>query len=209
MSAMPTRKKEWVLTRDALDALLARFDESLDRAAEEYELTRARLVRLFRYRGCSSPYELADETVDRVARKVAEGEEIPRHELQNYFYGVARNVLREHLRNPAAFALPIDELPHSEHPSEDPDESSEADQAQQESERRLRCLEGCLRNVPADTRRLIISYYEGEEGAKIKNRRSLADGLGISVNSLRIRLHRTRQKLEQCVSECMKYENDA
>lgn len=205
---MPIRKKEWVLTQDALNRLLSQFDENPGRAAEEYELTRSRLVRLFRYRGCSSPFELADETIDRVARKIAEGEIIPRPELQSYFYGVARNVLREHLRNPGSSDQPLDELALSEHPFEDPRELVELDSSHRDSERRLRCLEECLGRLPADTGELIISYYEGEEGMKIKNRRRLAQRLGISVNSLRIRLHRTRQKLEECVARCMTYEDE-
>lgn len=205
---MPIRKKEWVLTQDALNGLLARFDANPDCAAAEYELTRARLVRLFRYRGSSSPHELADETVDRVARKIAEGEIIPQDELQNYFYGVARNVLRESLREPGSAARPIDELPPSDHPYEDPEESMELDHSQRASSRRLHCLEECLGSLSADTRRLIIAYYEGEEGVKIRNRRRLSEGLGVSVNSLRIRLHRVRQKLEECVTKCMNYDEE-
>lgn len=202
---MPIRKKEWVLTRDALNGLLVRFDEDPERAAEEYELMRARLVRLFRYRGCSSTSELTDETVDRVARKIAEGQVIPGHELQSYFFGVARNVLREHLRGPDALARPLDEIPLSEHPSEDPEELMEIDRSRRESDRQLRCLEECLGRLPSETRQLIVSYYEGKERVKIKNRRRMAETLGISVNSLRIRLHRSRQKLEECVSKCMNY----
>ncbi|HWP43187.1 MAG TPA: hypothetical protein VNO14_08140, partial [Blastocatellia bacterium] len=83
---MPSQKKEWILTHDAFSGLLAHFDEDAERAAREYEIIRAALIRLFRYRGCNSPDELADETINRVARKIEEGEVIARQELSSYFY---------------------------------------------------------------------------------------------------------------------------
>jgi len=200
---MPSRKKEWILTENAFTGLLAYFDDDTERAAEEYEIIRAELIRLFRYRGCSSPHELADEAINRVARKIEEGEMIRRQELSSYFYGVARNVLREYLRNPGSSATAIDELPPSDHPSEDPEEMMELRDARRRSELQSLCLEKCLEKLPPETRKLIVSYYEGEEGAKMENRRRLAEQMDISVNSLRIRLHRLRDKLEKCVSNCM------
>jgi RNA polymerase sigma factor (sigma-70 family) len=203
---MPSQKKEWIVTEAAFNKLLARFDDDAERAAEEYETTRAQLARLFRYRGCGSPFELTDEVINRVARKIEEGEVIPRKELSNYFYGVARNVLREYLRNPDSSAFPIDELSPSDHPSVHPDELMVLREAQYKSELRSKCLEKCLEELRPESRKLIISYYEGEESAKIKNRSLLAEQMGVSLNSLRIRLHRIRQKLEKCVSGCMTYE---
>src|SRR5262245_16520029 len=173
-----------VLTRDAFHALLALFDENPDRAAEEYELIRAELIRLFRYRGCPSPQDLSDETINRVARKVAQGEIIPRSELPNYFYGVARNVLREYLRHPERTAASADELTQSHHPVEDPDESRRLGEARRRSENRHRCLEECLQKLPPETRALIVSYYEGEERTKIENRQRLAEQMSVSLNSL-------------------------
>jgi RNA polymerase sigma factor (sigma-70 family) len=196
--------RNWLLTQDAFDGLLAHFDEDRGRAAEEYELTRAALVRLFRYRGCNSPHELADETIDRVARKLAEGTIVPRQELVNYFYGVARNVLREYLRDPETGSQSTDELAPAHHPAEDPEESRRFSSERVIFERRLLCLEGCLEQLPPETRTLIVTYYEGKEGAKIKNRQRLARELEVSLNSLRIRVHRLREQLETCVSTCMR-----
>lgn len=199
-------KKEWTLTRDAFEGLLAHFDEDKERAAEKYELTRAELIRLFRYRGCNSFNELADETINRVARKIEEGEVIPSQELTAYFYGVARNVLREYRRNPETSAPALEELPPSAQPSEDPEKLVEMRAARRASERRFQCFEKCKEKLPPETRRLIVSYYEGDEGVKVRNRQRLARELNISVNSLRIRLHRIRERLERCVSECVNYE---
>ena len=196
-------RKDWTLTGDAFNGLLAHFDEDAERAAEKYELARAELIRLFRYRGCNSFNELADETINRVTRKIEEGEIIPAQELTAYFYGVARNVLREYQRNPESSAAAIEELSPSDHPSENPEKLIEVRDSRVRSERRFQCFEECMRNLPPETRRLIVSYYEGEEGVKIKNRRALAEEMGISLNSLRIRLHRVREKLEKCASDCL------
>jgi RNA polymerase sigma factor (sigma-70 family) len=200
-------KQRWVLTQDAFDGLLARFDEDTRRAAEKYELVRAELVRLFRYRGCTAPHELADQTIDRVARKIAEGEVIPRGEMSNYFYGIARNILKEYFRRPDASASPIDELPLSAHPAKDPEEFAELSETWSAAEQRFRCLEKCIDKLPPETRKLVVEYYEKEEGAKIENRRKLAEQMGISLNSLRIRLHRIRDKIEKCLFECIRNED--
>jgi len=195
--------KDWLLTESAFSRLLAHFDADPERAAENYERTRAQLIRLFRYRGCNSNQDLADEVLNRVARKLDKGEIVHRAELTNYFYGVARNVLREYLRNPATLTSPLDGLSHSSHLSEDPQELMERDEAQQRSELRFRCLDECLLALAPEARLLIVSYYEGKEGAKIENRRRLARELGVSLNSLRINVHRTRERLERCVTLCL------
>jgi RNA polymerase sigma factor (sigma-70 family) len=201
-------KTRWVLTQEAFDRLLAHFDEDSERAAEQYEFVRERLVRLFRYRGCTAYYELADETINRVARKIAEGALIPKQEVTNYFYGVARNVLREHLRSPENSVTTLGEPLPSDYQSENPEERLERLAAHGNSERRFNCLDRCLDGLAPETRKLLLSYYEGEEGAKVRKRHRLAKEIGISLNTLRIRLHRIRAKLEACVSGCMNYGNE-
>jgi hypothetical protein len=48
---------------------------------------------------------------------------------------------------------------------------------------------------------LLIEYYKGEKGDRIRHRKLLARQLGIPPNALRIRVHRIREKLERCVNE--------
>jgi DNA-directed RNA polymerase specialized sigma24 family protein len=57
---------------------------------------RGRLVRFFEWRGAQVPEDLADETLERVARKLAVG--TPIDDLRKYIFGVARFVAREALR---------------------------------------------------------------------------------------------------------------
>lgn len=198
---MATRKKNWTLTQDALDKLLALFDADVERAGEKYELMRKKLIRFFQSRRSNLSSELADEVLNRIARRAEEGEEIRRETLAEYFYGVAHNVLKEFLRSPENAFASIDAL--SDRLSEHPGQVEERKAEKYESERRLRCLESCAEKLPAETRDLIVSYYEEEEGAKIRNRRRLAESLGVPMNALRIRAHRIRAKLEKCVTDCL------
>jgi hypothetical protein len=50
---------------------------------------------------------------------------------------------------------------------------------------------------------MILSYYEGKERVKIENRKRMAETLGVPMNSLRIRVHRIREKLENCLVNCL------
>jgi len=65
------------------------------------------------------------------------------------------------------------------------------------------CLEHCLEHLPSTNRQLVLEYYRQERKAKIDHRKLLAAELGIAVNALRIRAHRIRRSLEQCVHSCL------
>src|SRR5260370_35137478 len=71
-----TADNGFVLTKDCLDALLARLDADRTRAGAKYETLRLGLIRFFEWRGASAPVEHADETLDRVAREIRQGDEI-------------------------------------------------------------------------------------------------------------------------------------
>lgn len=192
MDASITRKGEWVLTQAAFDMLLACLDKDRERAGEQYETIRQKLVKFFEWRGSSSPDQHADETINRVARKIAEGETI--QNLQSYFYGVARLLFMESLKEREREQAAINQLP----------EPIQAAAESNNSDSRLECFEKCMRGLPAENRELIVEYYEEEKRAKIDKRKVLAEKLGLPLNALRIRAHRIRAKLEDCVHECVK-----
>lgn len=200
---MPTKRKGSTLTQAAFDKLLAQFDSDPERAGEKYEKTRVRIIKYFECRGSAFPHDLADETINRVACKVLEGAVIREASFSAYFYGVARNVFKEYLRGSDVNVSSIDSLPRRLHPTENPDEMVERRKARQETEQQLECLEACMNNLPPASRKLAISYYELERSAKIEYRKQLAEALGLSTNSLRIRIHRIRERLEKCVGDCL------
>ena len=76
-------------------------------------------------------------------------------------------------------------------------------QRNQDDAKELDCLEKCLQKLSPQQRQLIEDYYQGEGWAKIEKRKQLAARMGISISDLRIRAHRLRQKLVECVRSCI------
>jgi DNA-directed RNA polymerase specialized sigma24 family protein len=199
-----SQRKEWVLTREALDALLDYLDADRPNAAKEYEAIRERLIKLFRWRGCLSFEEYADKTIDRVARRIAEGVEIRTTNPYALFYGVAMNLLKEHWRTSERESEALDGLLRSQEPSEDPEQARGRQEAEQLREDRMQCLRHCMRRLSSENLLLIKKYY-AEGGMLDKNqRKQVADEMKISLNALRVRAFRIRSEVEQCVVNCVK-----
>ncbi len=196
-------KKGWVLTQSALCRLLAWLDGESDSGGERYLEMRRRLVAYFDRKACLAPDELADETLNRVARRLEEEGAITDALPAQYCYIIAKFVFLESLRREEQRAVSLDEMPDSGERLRHPASRAEADEENRRAEDRLNCLERCLRQLDADNRRLITEYYQGEQRAKIENRRRLAEQFDISINALSIRACRLRDRLEACVSKCM------
>jgi len=178
------------LDPDAWTNLLAALDPDRELAARRYEALRAKLVDLFRWRGLPAPEDLADETLDRVARRMTEGER-PR-DVVAYAAGVARLVALEASRGAQRFQ----QYKSGEIKPPPPDDGSDR-------EVRAACLDKCLGELPSGARDLVLRYESGERGDRISRRRELAAELGIPLNALRIRAHRVRARLEACLAECL------
>ncbi len=193
-------KKDWALTESAFSRFLHWLDEGIDSNGEKYLEMRRRLVSYFDRKNCLSPDELADETLNRVARRLEEEGDIVSTAPARYCYTVAKFVFLEYLRRAEESSL--DELPAYRHPYLNPAAISEMEESRAREESRLACLETCLQSLDPDTSELIFQYYLGEQRAKIENRRALAARLKLTTNALSIRACRIRTKLEACVSKC-------
>lgn len=198
MDVLIPKKKDWALDAAAFERLLAALDAERGRAGERYELLRRRLVELFEARGCAAAEDLADEALNRVARKMAEGEEV--RDVNAYAHGVARLMLMELARAKSRGPLPLEDI--APPAAESADEASERERARAEREALLECFERCLGALPQDARSFIVEYYREEKGAKIEARKEQARRLGIPLNALRLRASRLRSRLERCVREC-------
>ncbi len=176
------------LTREGLEALLAHLGPDRNKAGEKYEEIRRRLVRLFEWRGCPSPEDLTDETINRVARRMAEGVELRSADPYGYFCGVAHLVYKEVLRRANRERTAFESDAWLPEPAEEPVDDE-----------RLDALQQCLEKVPPEQRHLVLVYHRGENN--IRGRKDLSEQLGIPMNALRIRVHRIRRKLEDCVRE--------
>ena len=171
---------------EALNVLLAWLNSDRERAGEQYEQLRRKLMLFFEARHCNPrAEELADRTLDLVARRLQQGVEIYTHVVVHYAYGVARNILRDYCKR-------VKLQPVTRDPMLVPPPRSAREQ-------QLQCLERCLNELPPESRHLIQTYYQEEKRAKIDQRQRLAQQLGISANALRLRAHQIRLKLEASV----------
>lgn len=187
---------KWTLTPEALDKLLDQFSPDREEAGKRLLAMRVRLTRYFEYQKVPSPERLVDITVDRVARKIFEGHTISN--LMAYALTVAHFVFLEWLRDPDRFLVDVEGI--VDPPVRPPDEHKEA---------RLRCLDDCLDKLTIESRKLILGYYSDEGRAKIDDRIKIAEALSIPLNALRIRAHRIRTKLEECLKNCLEGRNES
>lgn len=187
------QRSRWTLNKTALDKLLSCFSSDREEAGAQYEVTRRKLIRFFEWRAVELPEDHADETINRVARRIEEGQKV--ENVQSYVYGVARMVFKEAVKERERAPLSLDNVPQGLNvPAPGPVD---------EPDRRLLCFDRCFESLPADHRQLILDYYQEERRAKIELRQQMADRLHIQVNALRIRAHRIRMTLETCIMSCL------
>ena len=186
-----TPRQKWTLTQEAFDKLLLALGGDRDTGSQKYLEIRTNLTRFFEWRGCSFPEDHADETFNRIAKKVAEGEEILNP--SGYAMGVARLLLLEIIKSRQREQSALTEISNTDEVYVDSDDD----------ESRLTCLRNCLQTLSPDNRELILEYYQGEKSEKIQNRKKLLEKLRIPVNTLRMRALRLRERLQGCVEECV------
>jgi DNA-directed RNA polymerase specialized sigma24 family protein len=178
-------RTRWSLTADGFDRLLQALGPDAATAGREYENLRRSLIAVFTWTGGRDPEWLADTTLDRAAKRLAEGERI--ENLRAWTRSAARLVLQESQlsqtreRKSAHDALRI----------ASPSGSQEKDYAS---------LEACIACLPPESRSLLEGYYQARNGSLIAARKQLATELGISIETLRTRALRLRRNLEQCMA---------
>lgn len=172
---------------ESFDLLLERLGQGGE-GALGYERLRIRLVALCRVRFPAQAEALADEVLDRLARRLAEGTAIDN--LAGYALGIARLLMLEegnrqqkHRRAAIETAREI------------------MDQSEPEPDPILPVLQSCLEALGADSAAFILEYYGADGGVnRIERRQRLAQASGVSLNALRNRALRIRLSLEKCVS---------
>ncbi len=177
------------MDEESFETLLKALSEDPEYAADAYLRLRRNLDRFFDVRGIRQSDIATDTTLDRLARKLAGGEEIA--DPPTYALGIARMIVLEFRKSPESKNT---ELPESFRETEPGNDTNEAG---------LDCLDACLNKLSTESRAVIMEYYQGEKSAKIANRQKLAERLGIPANALRNRAVRIRNKLEMCVRDCL------
>jgi DNA-directed RNA polymerase specialized sigma24 family protein len=181
-------RKPWSLDAGSFDRLLAALHPDRGTASAEYERMRQRLIRFFSIQQARSPEDLADTAFNRIARRIAEGEEI--RNAQQYLSGVARMLLLEdrYKRRQEEHAMRL-----VANAGNDPGADQELPGA----------LEACLETLPVKSRELLERYYSAEGRARIASRQKMAEEMGMDLNALRNRASRLRDRLEECIRRRM------
>ncbi|HKP13407.1 MAG TPA: hypothetical protein VJZ91_14905, partial [Blastocatellia bacterium] len=185
-----TMRKDWDLTEEAFDKFLFWLDPDREEAGRKYEAIRRRLIVVLNCRGCAEAEDLADETINRVIRRAPQISDTYQGEPVPYFITVANHLYLEYAAKRRNWSELPAELPQA--PSPDT-----------EAEREYDCLERCVQELTPANRDMVLQYYQENKQAKIDHRKKLATGLGIGLNTLRIRAYRIRARLEQCMDECL------
>jgi DNA-directed RNA polymerase specialized sigma24 family protein len=178
-------------TQEMFDKLLLCLHPDRERAGEEYEFLRLKLLEYFRLRACLSAEDLADEVLNRLAKKITEGEDI--RDLSRYCYGLARWVWIEYLNRPGAKNEPLDETVT---PGFTPPDSLIR-------EEREACFQHCLQKLAAGEQELIFEYCEHQNQPYHNTRREMAKRRQLTLVALRLRVCRIKDKLKVCFATCL------
>src|ERR1043165_5429836 len=179
---------------ESFDEILAWLNPDRDVAGTIYVQLRQDLTKMFTWNHCADPEGLTDEVFDRVAKKVHDVRPTYEGDPKLYFYGVARNVIKE---IPKKIRAQIS-LQGTE-PASDPRREAQQETAAMRED----CLRSCLQKLSKEKRELILAYYARDKQAKIDHREEMAKQMGISVETLRVKAYRIRVTLEQCIGRCL------
>jgi len=183
-------RKDRELTEEVFDKFLSWLDPNREEAGKKYENIRRHLVIILNRKGCAEAEDLADEAINRVIWRAQQMADTYQGEPAPYFITVAHNLYLEYVaKSPVRSELPT-ELPQPQSP-------------EPEKEREYECLEQCIEGLTPANRDMVLQYYQENKQAKIDHRKRLAKEMGIALNALRIRAHRVRASLEQCIDDCL------
>lgn len=189
-------KKEFSLKQEDFDALLGWLSDDREEAGGQYEKIRNGLIRFFRFRGCTDPETLADETLNRVAVKIESLDNSKGVKTISIFYGFASHIFMEYLRDVRNRDFSLSEINLPEKPAINSLDEAKTDE--------FDCLENCLAKLSDDDKKLVINYYSKDKIEKFELRKMLAETLHISPNTLYTRVYRIKAALRNCIEKCLK-----
>jgi hypothetical protein len=190
------------LPPEEFDRFLNWLAPNRETAAAKHLEIHQRLTRYFSFKCCICPEDLADVTMDRVARKVLQ-QSMPAFSNDDlkWFHGFAKNVYLEYVKDCHRFVslelVPGDAL------------GRPVDSGGASAELQQRCLDRCLSLLADTDRGLLLEYYQYAPGKKIPHRKRIAEDLRITLNALRIRICRLQSTVGYCVKRCIGSEGPA
>ncbi len=169
----------------AFDELFRLLEPDAPSIDEGFRRCRLKLVKFFAWRRCEDPDNLADETMSRLLKNVHSGQEILSDKPYSYVYAIATYVFMEHLRakHKGEVIIDIDEV-------EQIAGSGATDD----------CQTQCLDQLSAEKRELLAQYYLDYD-----QRNAIAEKQGLTLNALRLKVHRMKHALKRCWEDCRKH----
>lgn len=163
--------------------------EDPNEAGQRYLRLHEKLCGYFRFRGVADPTAAADEALDRAARRIAEGVEVP--DIDKFCLGIARFIVKEgwrsNNRESAAFLEFLEQ--------HDRDDQT----------RGFSLMRSCFEQLSQADKELLNSYCAAPRGrARARYRLELAKQLKLTVTAVRVRITRLRKGLDECVKELSK-----
>ena len=170
-----------ILDQTDYDRLFTLLEPGSPSPESGFQLCRLKLIKFFSWRWCPDPANLADETIVRLLKNVKQGHMTASEKPYKYVYAIALNVYREHRRELEKHPL----VSYDDAVTTWVPESSDG------------CRELCLKKLPNDKLELLNQYY-------LLDREELAGKLELSLNALRLRIHRIKEDLRNCCEDCQK-----
>jgi len=174
------RNRDRQLTRQQFDLLLSHLSINPAEGGDRYEMLRGRLIFFFSHCMLPLPEDLADEVLNRLARK-----------LEAYALGIARHVLQEQRANSDRERGANEEFHRNV--------SREMPTIDEEEEIRLEHMKKCLDRLPLSDRVMLSEYYLADGSVKISVRKRLAMTKGMTQATLRKRVFALRRLVQRCM----------
>lgn len=172
----------------AFRLLIDKLDGDDVTAGDAYNGLRASIARFFSLKHDTDPEAAADVTINRLASKLGQGTQI--ENITAYAFGIARLVYLERRRSVERERKAGSELYSLR---SDPSIADDGDDS-------VTRMKKCFESLPADDRSLLRDYYAPMTNmTKHERREHLSGKIGISLNALRLRVHRLRQRLADCL----------
>ncbi len=159
--------------------LLAVFDADDARAEEKCLELYQRLVRYFEWSRRPDPEDLSQEALRRGFSRLQQGQKITTDDPAGYFFGIARNLIREGWRTPCEETLVDEDLRPPAGLFQNLNQSEQ-----------LVFLKECLGGLEEGDFEVLMAYVEGKSEAWIRKTR-------LTASTLRSRVYRIRQRLEK------------
>jgi DNA-directed RNA polymerase specialized sigma24 family protein len=200
--APPTLMKNENLTKEGFDRLMEWLGKDREAGALKYEAIRRDLIRYFGRSVGADAEELADETINRIIEKLPQISGSYTGDPKYLFFRYAQLARLEQTRKLARRKLPREDDYRTTGDLPDPRTFAKAKAEAEAGEQANFCLIECLRKLRPEERRIFLLYYQEGNRLQLDWRRSLAAEAGISLNALRLQIHRQKERLYACIVEC-------